>query len=147
MMKIRIKKIAKEVKENMQKLPFPYLSIGLLLFFPVITLAAPANFKDIVLIVVEILTAILPVIVTLTFIYFIWGLTKYLKSEDTKKDDAKGIMIRGIIVFFVMSSIWGLVRILTKTFIEPGGTNTPSSLDITDNNWSATTPVLKSPLE
>ena len=134
-MKIRIKKIAKEVKENMQKLPFPYLSIGLLLFFPVITLAAPANFKDIVLIVVEILTAILPVIVTLTFIYFIWGLTQYLKSEDTKKDDAKGIMIRGLIALFVISGLWGIMRILTKTFIETEGVNVHEGVDIVDPNW------------
>jgi len=135
MMKIGIKKIAKEVKENMQKLPFPYLSIGLLLFFPVITLAAPANFKDIVLIVVEILTAILPVIVTLTFIYFIWGLTQYLKSEDTKKDDAKGIMIRGLIALFVISGLWGIMRILTKTFIETEGVNVHEGVDIVDPNW------------
>ena len=134
-MKIGIKKIAKEVKENMQKLPFPYLSIGLLLFFPVITLAAPANFKDIVLIVVEILTAILPVIVTLTFIYFIWGLTQYLKSEDTKKDDAKGIMIRGLIALFVISGLWGIMRILTKTFIETEGVNVHEGVDIVDPNW------------
>lgn len=113
------------------------LGISFLLFSPVLTLAsAPSNFAGVVVIVVEILTAILPVIVILAFIYFLWGLTKYLKSEDNKKEDAKSTMIRGIAVFFVISTIWGIIWLLTRTFIEPGGGNTPADFPITDTDWS-----------
>ena len=123
------------------------LGISSLLFFPMITLAdAPTNFAGIVSITVEALKAVLPVIVILAFIYFLWGLTKYLKSEDNKKETAKNIMLRGMIALFVISGLWGIVWLLTRTFIEPSGANVPEGIDITDPDWSKET-SLKSPLD
>jgi len=111
-----------------------YAGMVLFIFFPLITIAAPANFKDVILIVVNILTAILPVIVLLAIIYFLWGLTQYLKSGDESKDEAKKMMLWGIIAFFVMTSIWGLVELLTNTFGTDA--NKPAGLvsDFFDND-------------
>lgn len=90
----------------------------LFVFCPVIANAAasPTNFKDVVIIAVDILTALLPVVILLAFMYFFYGLAQYLKDEGQNKDEAKQIMLHGVIAFFVIASVWGLVAILTTTF-------------------------------
>ncbi len=87
-------------------------------FYPAVVNAAtqPANFKEVVMIAVEILTALLPVIILLAFVYFFWGLIQYLKDDGQNKDEAKQIMLHGVIAFFMMASVWALVTILTTTF-------------------------------
>lgn len=59
-----------------------------------------------------------PLIFALAFIFFIYGVFVYFiagASNEEKRGKGKDIMIYGIIGFFVMISIWGLVRILTGT--------------------------------
>ena len=114
----------------------PSLAVFSVLFLPLITLAAtPANFKDVILIVVEILTSILPVIVLLSLIYFFWGLAQYMKSDKEKSSESKTIMINGIVALFIMVSVWGFVSILTTTFISADGKNNALS---TTTDWSGT---------
>ena len=105
------------MKENKH---FSVLYVFLLMtgVLPLISYAVttPTDFKSLVMLFVEILTAILPLIVTLAFFYFIWGLTQYMRDAGGNKEDARMMMIHGIIGFFVMSSVWGLVGILSNTF-------------------------------
>ena len=75
----------------------------------------PTNFKEAVMLVVNLITALLPVIILLAFIYFLWGLLQYLKNAGENKDEAKHMMISGVIGFFIMSSVWGLVNIMSAT--------------------------------
>lgn len=62
---------------------------------------------------------LVPVLFALAFIVFIWGaFTTFIlgaTSEETK-DKGKNLMLWGLIGFFVMISVWGLVNILTGTF-------------------------------
>jgi len=53
---------------------------------------------------------------TLAFLAFFWGLAMLLfsKSEEQKKN-ATHTLIISIIVIFVMTSIWGLVKVLQGT--------------------------------
>ena len=64
------------------------------------------------------LRMILPIIISLAVLYFVWGLAKYIKDSSNEgiNEEAKSIMVWGVIVIFVMVSMWGLVRILTLTF-------------------------------
>ncbi len=74
--------------------------------------------------------AIIPVLITLGIIYFIWGVLSYVlgKSDDAKKE-GRDRMIYGIIGLFVIISIWGLVNILNSTFgIQQGGTLSPTQI-------------------
>ena len=118
----------------LEKTHILYAGIVLFIFFPLITAAAPANFKDVILIVVNIFATILPVIVLLAFLYFLWGLAQYLKSDKEKQAEAKTVMINGIIAFFVMISVWGIVFILVGTFLglEDEGVNVPTEVF----NWT-----------
>ena len=57
-----------------------------------------------------------PVVFALAFIVFIWGIFLYFIAgghDEEKKASGKSLMLYGIIGFFVMVSVWGLVHILT----------------------------------
>jgi hypothetical protein len=55
------------------------------------------------------LDLLVPVVITLALIYFIWGITQYVIAQsDEKKADAKAHIIYGIIAMFVIVSIWGI---------------------------------------
>jgi len=100
------------------------------LLTPALTFAAetPSNFEDVILIIVNVLSALLPLITALAFFYFFWSLAQYLKGEGDNREEARDVMIHGIIAFFLMASLWGFVAMLTKTFGTESGTNIPPDL-------------------
>lgn len=63
------------------------------------------------------LSSLVPLIVSLTVIVFLWGIFKLVSSnsEDARKDAIKVITF-GVVALFVMISVWGLVAILSNTF-------------------------------
>ena len=70
----------------------------------------------------QILSLVLPIIITLAILGFVWGLAKYIYSagDESSKQEGRDIMYWGVIALFVMVSVWGLVELITKTFsIEP----------------------------
>jgi len=139
MVKITTLLIKYPLMERFKKIQILYMGLISLTFFPLVTTAtAPADFKGVISIIVDILTAVLPVIVLLAFIYFLWGLTQYLKADKENQPEAKSNMINGIIALFVMVSVWGFITILTNTFVPLAGTHTPQISDIISNDWSGT---------
>lgn len=70
---------------------------------------------------------VIPILIGLALLAFLWGLLRYLFTQN--KEDAKGFMIWGIIMLFVMTSVWGLVTILRDTVLGSGSnTNLPPSV-------------------
>lgn len=65
----------------------------------------------------KILNAIIPFLITLGLIYFIWGVAQYVIAggEESKKKGREHI-IYGLIGLAVIVGVWGLVNIVTKTF-------------------------------
>lgn len=56
-----------------------------------------------------------PVIFALAFLIFIWGVFQYFVAggaDEEKRDKGKMLMLYGLIGFFIMVSVWGLVNIL-----------------------------------
>lgn len=56
-----------------------------------------------------------PVIFALAFIVFIWGVFMYFIAgghDEERRKKGRELMMYGIIGFFVMVSVWGLVNIL-----------------------------------
>lgn len=70
------------------------------------------------------LNTIVPILITLAVVYFIWGVVGYVlgSSEDAKKE-GRDRMIWGLIGLMVIVSIWGLVNIL-KNFAYVSDSNT-----------------------
>jgi hypothetical protein len=81
---------------------------------------SPQTFRSLVLIIVDLVNIAIPILVSLAVIGFIWGITQYgfnQDSEETKKT-ARKMMVWGIIIIFVMVSIYGILNILTNTFFR-----------------------------
>jgi len=65
----------------------------------------------------EILNAIIPVLIALGVVYFVWGVISYvIGSDEEAKKKGRDRIIYGIIGLAVIIAVWGLVRILTNTF-------------------------------
>jgi len=69
-------------------------------------------------IVVKIINALMPFIVGLAVLFFMWGVFQFIKSSGNEDEltEGRNRMIYGIIGIFVMVSVWGLVNLLDKTF-------------------------------
>lgn len=62
--------------------------------------------------------SIIPLIFTIAFMFFVWGVVQYVlyPDDEGKKEKGRQFMIWGLIALTVMFSVWGLVNILTGTF-------------------------------
>lgn len=64
-----------------------------------------------------ILNTIIPFLIVLGVVYFIWGVITYVISSDEEaKTAGRNRIIYGIIGLAVIVGVWGLVRILNNTF-------------------------------
>ena len=99
---------------------------------PFVSLAAPiGNISDVGSFIINIINNIVvPVLFAVAFIVFLYGAFETFiigaNSADVK-EKGKNLMIWGLVGFFVMVSIWGLVNILTGT-ITFGNNTAPSSV-------------------
>jgi len=97
------------------------LTTGTLAAFalPLVSLAAVNNLSDVGSFIINIINNVLvPVLFAVAFIVFLWGAFYTFivgANSDEVKEKGKNLMLWGLIGFFVMVSIWGLVNILTGT--------------------------------
>lgn len=65
----------------------------------------------------NILDTVIPILVVLGMVYFVWGVITYVISNDEEaKKAGRDRMIFGIIGLVVIVGVWGLVRIVLNTF-------------------------------
>jgi hypothetical protein len=112
-----------------------YLYVLMLAAFPLVSAAqnsGQAVFFNLIGFFQGLISAAIPVVIGLAVLVFIWGILQYIVSKDSEKQkEARGIIIWGIIILFVMISIWGLVELLGATLGVGQGTMTISQfLDI-----------------
>jgi len=63
------------------------------------------------------LNTVVPILITLGVVYFIYGIISYAIAKDEEaKTSGRQAAITGLIVLLVITSIWGLVNILRNTF-------------------------------
>jgi len=83
--------------------------------FPMFAFAVGAI--DIITTINKILATIIPVLITLAVVYFIWGVIQFTVSSDEEaKKGARGKIIQGLIGLFVIVAFWGIIRLITNTF-------------------------------
>lgn len=74
----------------------------------------------------QILGTIIPLLITLAVVVFIWGIISYvLAKEEEAKKEGRNKIIYGLIGLVVIVGLWGLVSIISSTF---GIQNTTVSL-------------------
>jgi hypothetical protein len=96
--------------------------------------ASIVDIGDVICKVGSLLKSIIPVLMTIGVIYFVWGIVGYVIGDDEEaKKRGKNKIIYGIIGFAVIMGMWGLVNIVITTFGFDGGTQIVSDF-ITKNN-------------
>ena len=77
----------------------------------------------------SIVNSLIPLVIGIGVLVFLWGLVSFLTAgaDEEKRGEARTHMIWGIVVLFVMVSVWGLVNILVNTF-GTGGSNVPETI-------------------
>ena len=79
--------------------------------------STPGTLQYVICVIGNILGAIVPVLIALGIVYFVWGVVQYVMSADEeKKKTGKTHMIYGIIGLVVIVAMWGLVSLVTTTF-------------------------------
>ena len=93
-----------------------------LITLPAIAAAAPRTFQEMANYIVIILDNATAVLIVLGLVVYFYGVsTNILKMKDEGTEKMKAYFFWGIIVLFVMVSVWGIVRILQNTLF--GGDN------------------------
>lgn len=87
-------------------------------FAPALAFAANQGLLDILQFnIVPILNAIIPVLITIGVIYFIFGIVQYVIADDEQaKDKGKNRMLWGLVGLFVIVTFWGLLTVIGNTF-------------------------------
>ena len=94
---------------------------------PLVSSAAISNISDVGSFIINTINNVLvPVLFAIAFIVFLWGAFDTFilgANSEEVKEKGKNLMLWGLIGFFVMVSVWGLVNILTGTvsFGNPSG--------------------------
>lgn len=126
------------MKKNLLKL-FLFIFLVSTMISPVVVLAQPAplatpvdacaslsGIGKIICKINQILKAIIPALIALGLIYFIWGVVRYvIGGEEETKKKGREAMIYGIIGLAVIVGVWGLVNVITNTFGLGGGVVPP----------------------
>ncbi|XKT74178.1 MAG: pilin [Patescibacteria group bacterium UBA2163] len=65
-----------------------------------------------------IISAIIPILVSLALLFFVWGLAQWLlnMADSEKHKEGKQRMMWGIIALFFIVSVSGLIMVLQATF-------------------------------
>lgn len=71
---------------------------------------------------------VIPFLFALALVMFLVGVLKYVKSGDNEeaREAGRGLMLFGIVALFVMTAVWGLVRILYNTIFPSSGFEIPT---------------------
>ena len=84
---------------------------------PLVAAAAINNVSDLGTFIINTINAVIvPVLFAVAFIVFLWGAFQTFilgANSEEVKTKGKNLMLWGLIGFFVMVSVWGLVNILT----------------------------------
>ncbi|OGI59793.1 hypothetical protein A2814_00385 [Candidatus Nomurabacteria bacterium RIFCSPHIGHO2_01_FULL_38_19] len=79
--------------------------------------ATASTIQDLLCRIGNILNAVVPILVALGVVYFVYGVITYvIASDEEAKKKGRDRIIFGIIGLAVIVAVWGLVRILTRTF-------------------------------
>jgi len=82
--------------------------------------AAPRTWSELVNSLVTIMNAGAVTLITLAFVGYFYGISSNILKfgEDTDMAKRKAYFVWGIIILFVMLSIWGILNLLQNTFLR-----------------------------
>lgn len=100
-----------------------FIALGFVVSAPLSAFAAMSTVDSILVKVIGWLNYIVPALVTLAVVYFIWGVIQFMISSDEEsKKMSRTKIINGLIGLFVIVAFWGIVGLVQRTFDVQGGT-------------------------
>ena len=71
---------------------------------------------DLVTLAFNIIVSLLPVLVSLSFLVFIWGIVKFISKSSTDKgiEEGKALIVWGLIALFVLLSFSGIIHFFSR---------------------------------
>ena len=86
-------------------------------FSPAIASAFVFGIEDVIDLSVSYISAIIPILVSLAIVIFFWGIVKFIAHSDDEKAKVEGkqLMVWGMIIIFVMVSLWSIVGFLQES--------------------------------
>lgn len=69
---------------------------------------------------------LVPILIAIAFIVFLWGVFKYYiygATDEAKRKDGHQLILWGIIGFTVIVSVWGIVNIVTNILVPGTASN------------------------
>lgn len=64
----------------------------------------------------QVLNTVMPVLIAIAVVWFMWGVISYVISGDEeKKKSARGHIIQGLIGLFIILAFWGIVALIMNT--------------------------------
>jgi hypothetical protein len=88
----------------------------ILLTAPAVVFAAPKTFQELANVLVVIMNNAVIVLIVLGLVVYFYGVsTNILKMKDEGGEKVKAYFFWGVIVLFVMVSIWGILQILQNS--------------------------------
>ena len=83
--------------------------------------------KDFICKAIGILNDIIPVLILLATVVFLWGVVQFILAAGNEKEreEKKQFIIYGLIGLFAIVAVWGLVNILLYTFFNANIENSP----------------------
>jgi len=98
----------------MKKIVLASLVLGSM---PFMTFAAGGTVDTILEKLVGYLNYIVPALITVAVVYFIWGVISFMTSSDEEaKKKGRTKIINGLIGLFVIVSFWGIIAVVKRTF-------------------------------
>ena len=115
-----------------------------ILVLPGVVLAqsnTPRTFKDLVGMLVELLNSGTAVLVTLAVVVFLFGAAQNMLKARTEGGAAlRNFLLWGVIILFVMVSIWGILRLLQATLFSSNGASGGAQQTNTQPNFQTFAP-------
>jgi hypothetical protein len=103
---------------------FPHTLALAMLLAPAVVFAAPRTFQDLAALVVQLLDSTTAVLVVAGIAVYFWGIsTNILKFGEGEMEKLRNYFFWGIIVLFVMVSIWGILHLLQDTLFGSNAFN------------------------
>ena len=104
------------MKKMLQK-----IAAFLIASFPFVSYGAFYNIQGFLFEMTRFLNLLVPVITGLALLFFLWGLTKFIRKAGDEKayEEGRNIVIWGIVSLAVMVSVWGIVKILQRSLDIP----------------------------
>lgn len=98
-----------------------FIILGSAILLPACSFAAsaPQDFAEFIGMIVGLLKLVLPILVLLAGIYFVWGVALFIfhvGGDEKSVESGKAIMMWGLFALFIMASVWAIVLLVSNEF-------------------------------